>query len=329
MYLSLECLTQLLFVLIIIILLSLVIISLILRLISSPIPNIIRYKSEKYFLDPKTNTKIRFGSLVTDEPSVYLSVIIPAFNEEKRLPKMLDECIDYLENRCLNEKSFNYEIIVVDDGSDDNTSEVALNYVKSYGINRIRVLTLEKNRGKGGAVRLGMLSARGELLLFADADGATKFADFHKLEAFMIENKKSDRPAIAIGSRAHLQNDSIASRSLFRTILMYGFHFGVWFLAVRTIKDTQCGFKLFDRNIAKLLFTHIHVEKWAFDVELLLIAEKLKCNISEIAVNWTEIDGSKVVPFWSWLQMGKDVAIISLKYKIGACLVPQLKTKIN
>jgi len=298
-----------------------------LRLISSPIPNIIRYESEKYFLDPKTNERILFPSLLRDEASLYLSVIVPAFNEENRLPKMLNESIDYLENRCLNKSSFTYEIIIVDDGSDDTTSEVALDYVKKYGTNKIRVLTLEKNRGKGGAVRLGMLSSRGQLLLFADADGATKFSDFDKLETFMNENKDCDRPAIAIGSRAHLQDESIAARSLFRTILMYGFHFGVWFLAVRTIKDTQCGFKLFGRDIAKLLFTHIHVEKWAFDVELLLIAEKLNCNISEIAVNWTEIDGSKVVPFWSWLQMGKDVAIISLKYTIGACQIPQSKIK--
>jgi dolichyl-phosphate beta-glucosyltransferase len=84
---------------------------------------------------------------------------------------------------------------------------------------------------------------------------------------------------------------------------------------------------LFGRQIAKLLFTHIHVEKWAFDVELLLIAERLNCNISEIAVNWTEIEGSKVVPFWSWLQMGKDVAIISFKYAFGLCHLPEIKIK--
>ncbi len=326
MYFSCECLTQLIVIIVILIIITICLISF-LRLISSPIPNIIRCESENYFLDPKTNEKLLFPSLLTDEPSLYLSVIVPAFNEEKRLPKMLSEAIDYLENRCLNDKSFSYEIIIVDDGSDDNTTQVALNYVKKYGINKIRVLTLEKNRGKGGAVRLGMMSSRGQLLLFSDADGATKFSDFDKLETFMNQNEDLDRHKIAIGSRAHLQNESIASRSLFRTILMYGFHFGVWFLAVRTIKDTQCGFKLFGRQIAKLLFTHIHVEKWAFDVELLLIAERLNCNISEIAVNWTEIEGSKVVPFWSWLQMGKDVAIISFKYAFGLCHLPEMKIK--
>jgi dolichyl-phosphate beta-glucosyltransferase len=321
-----ECLTQLIVIIVILIIITICLISF-LRLISSPIPNIIRYESENYFLNPKTNEKLLFPSLLTDEPSLYLSVIVPAFNEEERLPKMLSEAIDYLENRCLNNKSFSYEIIIVDDGSDDNTTQVALNYVQKYGINKIRVLTLEKNRGKGGAVRLGMISSRGQLLLFCDADGATKFSDFDKLETFMNQNEDSDRYKIAIGSRAHLQKESIASRSLFRTILMYGFHLGVWLLAVRTVKDTQCGFKLFGRQIAKLLFTHIHVEKWAFDVELLLIAERLDCNISEIAVNWTEIEGSKVVPFWSWLQMGKDVAIISFKYAFGLCRLPEIKIK--
>lgn len=309
--------------------------SIILRLTSTPIPKIIRYESEKYFLDPKTNTKIEFPSLLKEDnnrPQVYLSVIIPAFNEEKRLPKMLSESIDYLENRCLNSnetknKLFTYEIIIVDDGSDDNTSEVALNYSEKYGTNKIRVLTLESNRGKGGAVRLGVLSARGQLVLFADADGATQFSDFEKLEQFMTKNCSEVRPPIAIGSRAHLQTESIATRSLLRTVLMYGFHLGVWLLAVRTIRDTQCGFKLFDRRTARVLFRHIHCQKWAFDVELLLIAERLNCNISEIAVNWTEIEGSKVVPFWSWLQMGKDVTIISLKYMIGACHIPELNAK--
>lgn len=327
-YLTQSCLT-----LVFVFICLLLIVSLVLKLISPPVPHIYRHESEEYFFDPKTKQNIRFPSMIKDDPTVYLSVIVPAFNEENRLPKMLDEAIDYLEMRSCDESNrlqgfmFTYEIIVVDDGSDDKTSDVVLQYVSKYGTERIRLLKLKANRGKGGAVRLGMLSARGKLLLFADADGATQFSDFSKLEDFMLENEDSERPPIAIGSRAHLQEEAIATRSLFRTILMYGFHFGVWLLAVRSIRDTQCGFKLFDRQMARLLFSHIHCQQWAFDVELLLIAEHLNCNISEIAVKWTEIDGSKVVPFWSWLQMGRDVALISLKYAIGASKMPSLHSK--
>ncbi|XP_054168904.1 dolichyl-phosphate beta-glucosyltransferase-like [Oppia nitens] len=351
MHICCDVISQLCLSVIAVIIIVVTIASLILRLTTQPKPVIVRKDSEKYYLDVQSGERRRFPSLVDtdvdddvggDQPSVYLSVIVPAFNESERLPKMLDEAIDYLESRCSRRRRrqqkssddgvdvdvFTYEIIVVDDGSTDQTTDVALGYVKTYGSDKIRVLTLETNRGKGGAVRLGMLSARGHQLLFADADGATYFPDYEKLESFMLANSSREsggsngRPVIAIGSRAHLQSDAVATRSLFRTILMYGFHLGVWLLAVRSVRDTQCGFKLFGRRIARQLFTHIHCEKWAFDVELLLLAEKLGAKIGEIAVKWTEIDGSKVVPFWSWLQMGKDVAIISLKYTIGACSLP-------
>ncbi|XP_053211444.1 dolichyl-phosphate beta-glucosyltransferase-like [Panonychus citri] len=131
--------------------------------------------------------------------------------------------------------------------------------------------------------------------------------------------------SIAIGSRAHLEKESMATRSIFRTILMLGFHFVVWFFTVRSIEDTQCGFKMFGRNVARVLFNHMHVEKWAFDVELLFLAERIKCNIGESAVNWMEIDGSKIVPVFSWIQMGIDVISISLMYTIGAWTFPLRK----
>ncbi|GFS84731.1 dolichyl-phosphate beta-glucosyltransferase [Trichonephila clavipes] len=270
--------------------------------------DITRHEEEKFYLDLSTEppSKKLFPKLC-DESSVYLSVIVPAYNEENRLPAMLDECLEYLENRRTRHTDFSYEVIIVDDGSSDNTTKVALSYVNKIGSEKVKVLTLLKNRGKGGAVRLGMLSARGKFLLFADADGATKFNDIVKLEKEILEMSAEDSNSIVIGSRAHLEKDAIASRSFFRTILMYGFHFLVWLFAVRTVRDTQCGFKMFTRESARSLFYVLHVERWAFDVELLYIAEKKKMNIKEIAVNWTEIEGSKLVPFWSWLQMGTCV----------------------
>ncbi|CAH2004447.1 unnamed protein product [Acanthoscelides obtectus] len=240
---------------------------------------------------------------------------------------MLNECTRFLEERS-SKNEFSYEIIVVSDGSTDKTIKVAHNYSEKFGTDKIRVLELETNRGKGGAVRLGMFSARGAMLLFADADGATKFSDLTKVEQAMNDTISCDyqiepseaaaKAGISIGSRAQLEEESMATRSPFRNFLMRGFHFLVWLLAVKGIKDTQCGFKLLTRTAAKECFGSLHVERWAFDVELLYIAQCLKIPIAEVSVNWTEVDGSKIVPVWSWLQIGMDLGLIWLRYTIGA-----------
>lgn len=254
----------------------------------------------------------------TTKPQLYLTVIVPAMNEELRLPLMLEECLEYLEDRAHKNVDFTYEVIIVDDGSSDATADVAYSYAKNYPLS---VLRLSKNLGKGGAVREGMLCARGQFILFADADGATRFADFSKMERQMKilcngENSSTSEPAdwthpaLVVGSRAHLEKDSIATRSLFRTILMIGFHTLVWMFTVRTVRDTQCGFKLFSRSAAAKLFTKLHIERWAFDVELIYLAEQLHFSLAEVAVQWTEIDGSKITPLFSWLQMGRDILLI-------------------
>ncbi|XP_072301984.1 dolichyl-phosphate beta-glucosyltransferase [Eucyclogobius newberryi] len=288
--------------------------------------NMTRHEKEKYFLSA-TGEKQSFPSL-HDPFTVELSVIVPAYNEELRLPVMMEEAMDYLEQRQKKIPSFTYEVIVVDDGSKDKTTQVAMQYTKTYGADKVRVLTLVKNRGKGGAVQMGTLSSRGRLILMADADGATKFCDIEKVETALNEiNPKPENMAISCGSRAHLEQDSVAQRSMFRTFLMLGFHFLVWFFCVRGIRDTQCGFKLFTREAALKTFACLHVERWAFDVELLYIAQCFNIPIAEVAVNWTEIEGSKLVPFWSWLQMGRDLVFIRLRYITGAWkLQPALKT---
>lgn len=294
---------------------------------TKPYPDLGRYDSEKYFLNEKQE-KCLFPS-INDPASIELSVIVPAYNEEERLPMMMDEALEYLEERKKKLKSFTYEVIVVDDGSKDKTTQTAQSYCNKYGSDKIRVLTLAKNRGKGGAIRLGMFSARGHYLLFADADGASKFSDFTKLENEMKNMKKdSSNRAVVCGSRAHLEEESIAQRSFFRTILMKGFHFVVWFLCVRGIKDTQCGFKLLSREAAVLLFSNLHVERWAFDVDMLFLAQYFNIPVGEVAINWTEIEGSKMVPVFSWIQMGKDIILIRLRYFLGAWKITE-KSKLE
>ncbi|XP_028353131.1 dolichyl-phosphate beta-glucosyltransferase isoform X2 [Physeter macrocephalus] len=298
---------------------ALILISFVAFITATEMPHLHRHEDEKFFL----NARVQREALpsIRDSPTKQLSVVVPSYNEEKR-------CKPY-SIFLKQDPTFTYEVIVVDDGSKDETSKVAFKYCQKYGSDKVRVITLVKNRGKGGAIRMGVFSSRGKKILMADADGATKFPDIEKLEKGLNDLQPwPNQMAIACGSRAHLEKESIAQRSYFRTLLMYGFHFLVWFLCVKGIRDTQCGFKLLTREAASRTFSSLHIERWAFDVELLYIAQFFKIPIAEIAVNWTEIEGSKLVPFWSWLQMGKDLLFIRLRYLTGAWRLEQTR-KVN
>ena len=187
-------------------------------------------------------------------------------------------------------------------------------------------MELPTNRGKGGAVRQGILSSRGKEILFADADGATDINDLGKVRESLhnlLQSSKTEY-GIAVGSRAHLQDDAVANRSFLRNILMYGFHMFVFIVGgISNIKDTQCGFKLFSRPAARAIFPQMNIERWAFDVEIFVIANILGIKAAEVAVNWEEIDGSKIVPIFSWLEMAKDLLMIRTRYMIGAWSVTE------
>ncbi|VDN53453.1 unnamed protein product [Dracunculus medinensis] len=283
--------------------------------------------SEMFLYNPDGVEAERFPSIVhftnlikqkNTHPSLYLSVVVPAMNEEERLPAMLDECLPYLRHRSEIDACFTFEVIVVDDGSQDRTADIAYKYSLKYGNNVVRVLKLKKNLGKGGAVRSGVLRSRGSMILFVDADGATRFSDFERLEEELLRTKFNwSFPAVAIGSRAYMEKESMVMRSFFRAVLMVGFHLMVYIFAVKSVHDTQCGFKLFTRAAAAKLFVVMHIERWAFDVELLYLAEHFHFPIREVAVQWHEVDGSKIIPIYSWLQMGRDVVLIWFRYFFG------------
>lgn len=274
------------------------------------------------------------SSSYNNNGELLLSLVIPAYNEEERLPIMLDATLDYLNKnremltqlyidavmvnsnnnrRSRNKSLVKYEIIIVDDGSADNTCNVVRKYAANVtSDDTVKLITMHQNVGKGGAVKTGMLRSLGQ------ADGATDITDgLPKLLKAMCElnnNSKfqnsmssSSPPAsVVFGSRAHLEEESTASRSKIRTVLMRAFHFFVKTLCSPKIKDTQCGFKLFTRHAALLLFTNLHLRRWAFDTELVVIAKKLNIPISEVGVIWHEIDGSK-------LDAGKlSLALVSL-----------------
>jgi len=277
---------------------------------------------EHLYIDPSIRNdqglaaRFPFPTLA-DPATVHLSVVVPAYNEELRLPKMMNETLSVLIDRVNRDPQFKFEIIVVDDGSKDRTTEVALGYTQRFGANIVRVLTLPQNQGKGGAVQQGVLHARGRLILFADADGASDFTMLTKLEEALMKIRIGEH-GIAIGSRAHLEEESVAKRKWYRTVLMVGFHVLVSMLAgVSGIRDTQCGFKLFTRETARLLFSNQHVRRWCFDVELLYIAQQQGIPIAEVPIAWQEIAGSKLEIFDASFQMARDVAITRLSYVLG------------
>ncbi|KAG0006929.1 dolichyl-phosphate beta-glucosyltransferase [Modicella reniformis] len=263
----------------------------------------------------------------TDEGSAQktLSVVVPAYNESERLPIMMKETLEFLKARSQKDPSFTFEILIVDDGSQDSTVHVALEMAQLEANRDIRVLSFEKNRGKGGAVIQGMQYTRGHYILMVDADGATRFSDLDKLEV-QLKQVEQDGLGIAIGSRAHLvQTDAVVKRSFIRNFLMHSFHKVVYILGIRGIDDTQCGFKLFTRKTTQTIFPNMHVEGWIFDIEMLMIAQQLRIPIVEVPVAWQEIDGSKVSLMRDSIRMALDLLIIRMNYILGIWTIQPIK----
>ncbi|XP_024526403.1 dolichyl-phosphate beta-glucosyltransferase [Selaginella moellendorffii] len=284
--------------------------------------------------NPSSLEKVRCPS-VFGPPEKYLSLVIPAFDEEARLPLTLDETLRYLEGRAAVNKSFTYEIIIVDDGSRDNTVKVAFDYIKKYKMDNVRLIKQGVNCGKGAAVTKGALCSRGELILMLDADGATKITNLEKLEnAILTYGEKIqklrdpsvenifDVPLVACGSRAHLEQQALATRKWYRNFLMKGFHLCVLLAAGSGIRDTQCGFKMFTRSAAQQLFINLRLTRWCFDVELLYLCKRLGIPALEIAVNWTEIPGSKL-RMTSILHMLFELLLIRIGYGFNVWKIHQ------
>ncbi len=214
-------------------------------------------------------------------PTLQWSIVIPAYNEAERLPRYLDTVVAYFDGR-----GEAYEVIVVDDGSADDTARVVERMSQRYP--SVTLIRSGRNEGKGAAVRSGMLAARGRWRLFADADGATPITEVKRLEAALAAGAD-----VAIGSRG--LSDTSVSLETRRHRVLAGRLFN-WLLrrvGLRGIHDSQCGFKAFTAGAADALFPRIATRGFGFDVELLLRARAVGFAIAEIAVNWADQPGSK------------------------------------
>jgi len=202
------------------------------------------------------------------------------------------------------------EIIVVDDGSLDATSVVVERFAADHP--EVRLIRLAENRGKGYAVRTGVVNARGKLVLFADADAATPLAEIERLEAALREGAD-----VAIGSRAVQAAGVRVNARVYRRLMGRIFHRLVETLTVRGVHDTQCGFKLFRGPVAQDLFSRMRMSGFSFDVEVLMMAQRRGYRIAEVPVNWTHQPGSKVNLVTDSTLMVRDLFVIRGRYLSG------------
>ncbi|MFO1406403.1 MAG: dolichyl-phosphate beta-glucosyltransferase [Steroidobacteraceae bacterium] len=215
---------------------------------------------------------------------IEVSVAIPAYNERERLPRYLPEVLAHLRAQ-----PYSWEVIVADDGSSDGTGEFVAGVAATEP--RLRLVSRARNGGKGRAVLDAIEVARGRHVLVADADGATPIRELEALRAAV-----GDGAEIAIGSRVAPRAGRVRERAALRAVIGKVFYGLVNFLAVPGIGDTQCGFKLLRRDVARAVFRELGEFGWAFDVEILYRAQLAGYRVAEVAVEWHEIAGSKLRP---------------------------------
>jgi dolichyl-phosphate beta-glucosyltransferase len=224
--------------------------------------------------------------------SVAFSLIIPAYNEAERLPPYLAAVRAYLADVYPDA----HEVLVVDDGSTDGTRERVTAAAGQWPA--LRLVCHGRNQGKGAAVRTGMMAACGEVRLFADADGATPIAEQGRLRAALDAGADvvvASRLLDAVGVRRE--------RHWFRRLTGWAFTALVRGLLPTSVRDTQCGFKMFRRPAAERLFALSQEDGYVFDLELLILAEQLGYRLAEVGVNWTEIPGSKLHMSREWRKI--------------------------
>ncbi len=222
----------------------------------------------------------------TNQGDVFISMIVPAYNEEKILS---DSVLKF--DKFFSEKNYSYEILVVNDGSSDKTKEIALNLEKV--VENFRLVSYEKNQGKGYAVKLGMSEAKGKFRLMADADNSTPIEEIDGFLPFFDEGYD-----VVIGSRAkggRGENVKL-EQPFYRILLAKSANLIIRIMAVSGISDTQCGFKCFSSKSAEDIFPRMRIKRWGWDIEALAIAQRKGFKIKETPVSWFNRAESRVRP---------------------------------
>lgn len=234
--------------------------------------------------------------------SIRLSVVIPAYNEEQRLGGTLQRVQDYLENR-----RDPFEILVVDDGSVDRTTDV----VEKFPDPPVQLLRLPENRGKGAALKAGVLASCGEWVLLCDADLSTPIEDLEILET------RTKEASVVLGSRSVAESRVTQHQPFYREMMGKTFNGILRLLALVEERDTQCGFKLVRGDLARELFGELSIERFAYDVELVCLARDRGERIIEQGVRWQDSPNSRVQPVRDSLSMLADVLRLRLRRLAG------------
>jgi glycosyltransferase involved in cell wall biosynthesis len=240
--------------------------------------------------------------------SASLSVVIPAYNEAARLEKTLRAVVDYLRQNFPDG-----ELIVVDDGSTDETAELARTVFKDSGSLRTSVISYKSNLGKGRAVRLGLLAARGDVALFSDADLSTPITEAPKV----VEPIVNGQYDVTFGSRALDRQLIGVHQSWRREQGGRVFNLVVRLATGMPFWDTQCGFKAFRMSACRPLIEAATVDRFGFDVELLFLAFRAGLNLKEVPVRWDHNEGSKVTLFSDSFKMVNEVNLIRQQARRG------------
>jgi len=231
----------------------------------------------------------------------YISIVIPAYNEEKRLSDTLRRITAYMDK-----EKYSYELIVVDDGSTDGTIKI-LSGIKEKTRN-LKIISNGTNQGKGASVRTGVLQSKGEYILFSDSDLSTPIEE---MESFVKHLEQGYD--IVIGSRSMKNSNILIHQPFYRELMGKIFNRIVNTVVFKGIIDTQCGFKMFKRLPAIELFSSQKINGYAFDVEVLYNAIRKKYKIKELPVKWINSPASKVNPVTSSIQMLYDILRIKFK----------------
>jgi dolichyl-phosphate beta-glucosyltransferase len=261
-----------------------------------------------YYIEPAPaiDEPILFPS-VFDISDVYLSVVIPAFNDDTALPSLLESAVSFLQSRAQSTPTFSWELIVADDCSTDRTPDIVLGHARRSP--QVRLLRQPQSLGLGAALQAGCLHARGQVILALDSDGGTRIDEFLELERKLRELRDINGEAVVFGSRSHLSGLSGVSDNAVLQRLP-------GFVGLRSVHETHFPIKLFSRDAARWIFPNQHTAKWCADPELLAIAGKRGMQVGFVPVEWNGADSDERGPIGT-LKQAIDLVQIAVFYQLG------------